>query len=66
VGWGHSTIHDTLAFAAQAGVKHLVPFHHDPARDDDALDRVIGAAVKDVGPGFPVTAAAEGAVFELV
>jgi phosphoribosyl 1,2-cyclic phosphodiesterase len=65
VGWGHSTIHDALAFAAQAGARQLVPFHHDPAHDDEALDRMIGAAVRDVGPGFPVTPAAEGAVFEL-
>lgn len=63
VGWGHSTMQDALAFAVQAGVKHFVPFHHDPAHDDDALDRMIGAAVKEVGPAFPVTPAAEGAVF---
>ena len=65
VGWGHSTIHDALAFAAQAGVKHLVPFHHDPAHDDQALDRMIGTAVAAVKPDFEVTPAAEGAVFVL-
>ena len=65
VGWGHSAIHDAVAFAAQAGAKHLVPFHHDPSRDDDALDRMVGAAVKDATPSFAVTPAAEGAVFAL-
>jgi len=65
VGWGHSTMRDALAFAVQAGVKRFVPFHHDPARDDEALDRVVAAAVKEVGPDFAVTPAAEGAVFAL-
>jgi ribonuclease BN (tRNA processing enzyme) len=61
VGWGHSTMHDALAFARLAGVKHLVPFHHDPGRDDAALEAAIGAAVADMDPDFPVTPAAGGA-----
>ena len=65
VGWGHSTIHDALAFAELAGVKHLVPFHHDPGREDAALEAAIEAAVRDVLPEFPVTPAAEGARFDL-
>jgi ribonuclease BN (tRNA processing enzyme) len=65
VGWGHSTIHDALAFARLAGVKHLVPFHHDPGREDAALEAAVEAAVRDVRPEFPVTPAAEGARFEL-
>jgi ribonuclease BN (tRNA processing enzyme) len=65
VGWGHSTVHDAVALARQAGVKHLVPFHHDPGRDDDALEAVIEGAVRDMRPDFPVTPAAEGARFEL-
>ena len=65
VGWGHSSIHHALTFAALAGARHLVPFHHDPARDDVALVRAIDAAVRDLGPAFPVTPAAEGAHFVL-
>jgi ribonuclease BN (tRNA processing enzyme) len=65
VGWGHSSMHDALAFARLAGVKHLVPFHHDPGRDDAALDAAIGAAVADMHPDFPVTPAAEGRTFDL-
>ena len=65
VGWGHSTIHDALAFARLAGVKHLVPFHHDPGRDDAALEAAVEAAVRDVRPEFSVTPAAEGGRFEL-
>jgi phosphoribosyl 1,2-cyclic phosphodiesterase len=65
VGWGHSTIHDALAFAQLAAVKRLVPFHHDPGREDAALEAAIEAAVQDVHPEFPVTPAAEGARFHL-
>ena len=54
-------MHDALAFARLAGVKHLVPFHHDPGRDDAA----IGAASDDIGPDFPATPAAEGRNFDL-
>ena len=65
VGWGHSAIHDALAFARLAGVRHLVPFHHDPGRDDAALETALGAAIADMSPDFPVTPAAEGRTFEI-
>ena len=64
-GWGHSTMHDAVAFARLAGVKHLAPFHHDPGRDDAALEEAIAAAVADTKPDFPVTPAAEGRSFDL-
>ena len=38
LGWGHSSIGQAIALAEAAGVRHLVPFHHDPAHDDDTLD----------------------------
>ena len=60
VGWGHSTIHDALAFARLAGVKHLVPFHHDPGRDDAALEAAVEAAVRDVRPEFSGDAGGRG------
>ena len=65
VGWGHSSMHDALAFARLAGVKHLVPFHHDPGRDDAALEAAMGSALADVRPDFQVTVAAEGTTFAL-
>jgi ribonuclease BN (tRNA processing enzyme) len=49
VGWGHSAMHDALAFARLAGVKHLVPFHHDPGRDDAATRS--GDQRRDCGHG---------------
>jgi phosphoribosyl 1,2-cyclic phosphodiesterase len=65
VGWGHSTMHDALAFARLAGVKRCVPFHHDPGRSDADLEAAVSAAVDELSPGFPVTPAAEGAHFDL-
>jgi phosphoribosyl 1,2-cyclic phosphodiesterase len=41
VGWGHSAISHTMAFAAMAGVKRLIPFHHDPDHADLMLDRLL-------------------------
>jgi phosphoribosyl 1,2-cyclic phosphodiesterase len=39
-GWGHSTVDAACDLAVRAGVDHLVLFHHDPERRDDALDRI--------------------------
>ena len=39
-GWGHSTFLDALERAAQAGVKRLAIFHHDPSHDDSFLDGI--------------------------
>ena len=44
VGWGHSSIPQTLAFARSAGVGRLVTFHHDPDRPDEELDRILEEA----------------------
>ena len=65
VGWGHSSIAHALEFAALAQAKHLVAFHHDPAHDDVTLDRLTAEAIAQAAPAFAVTAAAEGAVFEV-
>lgn len=65
VGWGHSSIKQTLQFAEQSGVGHLVPFHHEPSRDDVSLELMVSQAVREARPQFNVTTAAEGAVFEL-
>ncbi len=39
-GWGHSTWLEAANLANQAGVKQLVLFHHDPERDDNAVQRI--------------------------
>ena len=63
-GWGHSALEHAIAFADLARAKHLVTFHHDPAHDDDVVDRMTADAIASMRPTFPVTAGAEGAVFE--
>jgi phosphoribosyl 1,2-cyclic phosphodiesterase len=53
-GWGHSTWQEATAVAAEAKVAQLVLFHHDPDRDDRALDEIVALA-RHV---FPQTVAA--------
>jgi phosphoribosyl 1,2-cyclic phosphodiesterase/DNA-binding response OmpR family regulator len=68
VGWGHSTIEYVVDAAIAGGVKHVVLFHHDPARDDKAVDQLIGKArerAADAGADLEITAAAEGDVINL-
>jgi ribonuclease BN (tRNA processing enzyme) len=64
-GWGHSSLHDAITFAAQATVKHLVPFHHDPAHTDEDIDRLTAEAMAAAKPSFVVTPGAVGCVFAL-
>lgn len=65
IGWGHSSLHHAIAFAALATVKHLVLFHHDPAHTDQDLDRLTAEALAATRPPFAVTSGAEGSVFTL-
>ena len=64
VGYGHSSVPDALRFAGLAGVKKLVPFHHDPAHSDDFLDLLINQAIDDIQPDFLVVPGREGQTFE--
>ena len=53
--WGHCTVDYAIEVAHQAGVGELVLFHHDPAHDDDHVDRLLAEARErsvglDVGP----------------
>lgn len=45
-GWGHSTWQEGVRLAEAADVGRLVLFHHDPAHDDAALDRIAEAAAE--------------------
>jgi len=61
VGWGHSSITDTMVFAAKAEVARLLLFHHDPYHDDDELDDLLVEARRLwAGPPECVQLAAEG------
>ena len=61
VGWGHSAIDHAIAFASLAAARRLVTFHHDPAHDDDAIDRLTADAIARLAPAVPVIPAAEAA-----
>jgi phosphoribosyl 1,2-cyclic phosphodiesterase len=65
VGWGHSTIDDTIRFAAIVRAKKLVTFHHDPEHTDEAVERMTESAIARHRPAFPVIAGAEGTSFQL-
>lgn len=59
--WGHCTVGFAVWLAAEANAKRLALFHHDPAHDDDMLDRLVAEARFDGTPrGVDVFGAAEG------
>ncbi|MCA9605034.1 MAG: MBL fold metallo-hydrolase, partial [Myxococcales bacterium] len=62
VGWGHSTWQAGVAVAEAANVERLVLFHHDPSRDDAAVDAIERAAAT-ARPG--TIAAREGEAIRL-
>jgi phosphoribosyl 1,2-cyclic phosphodiesterase/DNA-binding response OmpR family regulator len=65
-GWGHSTVESVVASARAAGARRLALYHHDPLRDDDALDRVVASAREQAaGWDLDVFAAAEGRTIEI-
>ncbi|MGZ3457992.1 MAG: MBL fold metallo-hydrolase [Archangium sp.] len=41
IGWGHSTWESAVETANASKVKQLVLFHHEPTRDDAAMDRFV-------------------------
>jgi phosphoribosyl 1,2-cyclic phosphodiesterase len=65
VGFGHSNMVQAFEFAALAGVKQFVPFHHDPTHSDDQLDRMIMDATNEVSHRFEVTPGQEGTTINL-
>jgi phosphoribosyl 1,2-cyclic phosphodiesterase len=44
VGWGHSSIEESGAFADAVGARRLLLFHHDPGHDDDTIDGLVEVA----------------------
>jgi phosphoribosyl 1,2-cyclic phosphodiesterase/DNA-binding response OmpR family regulator len=63
IGWGHSPAEYVVRMARQAGVKRLALTHHDPQRDDDAVDRMI-EDLRAIASPLEVFAAAEGQSLE--
>jgi phosphoribosyl 1,2-cyclic phosphodiesterase len=66
--WGHCTVDHAVDVAAQAGVRTLVLFHHDPSHDDATMDQIASdASLAGASQGVPeVLAAREGMVLELL
>jgi phosphoribosyl 1,2-cyclic phosphodiesterase/CheY-like chemotaxis protein len=58
-GWGHSTVESVVATARAL-------YHHDPLRDDAAVDRLVAAARRQAGDALAVLAAAEDLTIDLV
>jgi phosphoribosyl 1,2-cyclic phosphodiesterase len=62
-GWGHSLVSDVLELGRQAEAATVVLFHHEPERDDEALDRIgLSASVwlKEKGGTTQAIVAREG------
>ena len=57
IGWGHSSIDEAVAFANDARVAALAPFHHDPTHSDADLDHLFHSVN---GNRFELIPAAEG------
>jgi phosphoribosyl 1,2-cyclic phosphodiesterase len=67
-GWGHSVVDEVLDLARRASVETIALHHHDPDRDDAALDVIAERAaawVKAEAPGMVSVVAAEGLTLEL-
>lgn len=58
--WGHCSYEYPIALGRKADARRVVLFHHDPAHDDEMLDR-LASAIDDPA----VTFAEEGATIEL-
>jgi CheY-like chemotaxis protein/phosphoribosyl 1,2-cyclic phosphodiesterase len=68
VGWGHSTVEYVVDMALAADVKRLTLFHHDPLRDDAAVDTLLEGCRQRVGVvngRLEVLAASEGLVLDV-
>ncbi len=66
-GWGHSTFGSAIKSAHEAGVKHLVLFHHDPLRADQQLEglhKAYTSAIRDK-THMKVSIAQEGKTIEV-
>ena len=50
LGWGHSEFGHAMDNAANAGVKKLVFYHHEPKRTDDELERLEKNCLNNTAP----------------
>ena len=64
VGWGHSSTHNVVRLAREAGVKKLILYHHDPESTDPVVDKILADAQEIADGSVAVDAAREGLVVE--
>ena len=60
VGWGHSTVDHSVAFAAAVEAKSYAPFHYDPTHDDATRDAMLAEATAALAGRCQVIPAREG------
>ncbi len=68
IGWGHSTAEYVVNACGAASVRQVFLTHHDPLRDDDAVDRIVASQRRRLAGGprpMQVMAAAEGQEVEI-
>jgi phosphoribosyl 1,2-cyclic phosphodiesterase len=66
IGWGHSSVVDTVAFAEAVEARRLLLFHHDPMHSDRSLEGLEDIARSLVrGNGLAPTLAREDMVVDL-
>jgi len=64
-GWGHGTFDTCMQMAGSAEVSQLFLTHHEPTRDDDALEVVFGESLKKrTVPRCEINLAREGLLVE--
>ena len=66
-GWGHGTYGSSMATAKAAAAKVVFCTHHEPTRNDDALEAVFAAALEsnaELVAGMDIRLAREGDVYE--
>jgi phosphoribosyl 1,2-cyclic phosphodiesterase len=67
-GWGHSQVDEVLGLARDAEARAVALHHHDPDRDDAALDAIAGDAARwaqDHAPSLETLVAREGLEVDL-
>jgi phosphoribosyl 1,2-cyclic phosphodiesterase len=67
-GWGHSVVDDVLALGLRAEARTVALHHHDPWRDDHALDLIAAHArawARARAPAMTTLVASEGLTLEV-
>ena len=68
LGWGHSSVEYVVKLGQYAEVKKIALTHHDPLRDDDAIDHLLAKVrtrLRKSGASLEVFAAAEGQIVDV-